>query len=94
MAEDTEAIKPLKRQVVIVVPTTLLARQHYKNFKERFEQFGVNVAQLSRLTPQKDIEQILSIFDNPFAFTFTLLLASLPQQVRAIYDALPTSQVA
>jgi transcription-repair coupling factor (superfamily II helicase) len=34
-----------------VVPTTLLARQHFKNFSERFRGFPVNVAQLSRLVP-------------------------------------------
>ena len=39
------------KQVAIVVPTTLLARQHFKNFSERFRGFPVNVAQLSRLVP-------------------------------------------
>lgn len=37
------------KQVAVVVPTTLLARQHFKNFTERFKGFPVNVAQLSRL---------------------------------------------
>ena len=31
------------KQVVVLVPTTVLAQQHYSNFKERFEQFAVNV---------------------------------------------------
>lgn len=35
-------------QVAIVAPTTLLARQHYASFAERFRGFPVNVAQLSR----------------------------------------------
>jgi len=39
------------KQVAVVVPTTLLARQHFKNFSERFRGFPVNVAQLSRLVP-------------------------------------------
>src|SRR3569623_2195759 len=39
------------KQVAIVVPTTLLARQHFMNFSERFRGFPVNVAQLSRLGP-------------------------------------------
>ncbi len=39
------------KQVAIVVPTTLLARQHFKTFTERFKGFPVNVAQLSRLVP-------------------------------------------
>ncbi len=39
------------KQVAVVVPTTLLARQHFKNFTERFRGFPVNVGQLSRLVP-------------------------------------------
>ncbi|RED51072.1 transcription-repair coupling factor [Aestuariispira insulae] len=42
-------------QVAVVVPTTLLARQHYKNFKERFEGLPVNVVQMSRLVTGKDL---------------------------------------
>ena len=38
------------KQVAVVVPTTLLARQHYKTFQERFQGFlPIKVAQLSRL---------------------------------------------
>ena len=37
------------KQVAVVVPTTLLARQHFKTFTERFRGFPVNVAQASRL---------------------------------------------
>ena len=35
-------------QVAVIAPTTLLARQHYKSFAERFRGFPINVAQLSR----------------------------------------------
>ena len=35
-------------QVAVIAPTTLLARQHYKSFAERFRGFPVNVRQLSR----------------------------------------------
>lgn len=41
------------RQVAVVVPTTLLARQHYQNFKSRFAQFPINVAMVSRLVQPK-----------------------------------------
>jgi transcription-repair coupling factor (superfamily II helicase) len=44
-------------QVAVVVPTTLLARQHYKNFTKRFEGFPIRIAQLSRLVPVKDQAQ-------------------------------------
>ena len=39
------------KQVAVVVPTTLLARQHFKTFSERFRGFPVNIAQASRLVP-------------------------------------------
>lgn len=45
-------------QVAIIVPTTLLARQHFKNFKARFEGFPIEVAQLSRLCSAKDRTKI------------------------------------
>jgi len=41
-------------QVVVVAPTTLLARQHYSNFSERFSGFPLNIGRLSRLVPAKE----------------------------------------
>lgn len=41
-------------QVAIVAPTTLLARQHYQSFAERFRGFPVNVRPLSRFVSTKD----------------------------------------
>ena len=41
-------------QVAVVVPTTLLARQHYKNFVSRFAGTGIRIEQLSRLVTAKD----------------------------------------
>ncbi|WP_020401201.1 transcription-repair coupling factor [Kordiimonas gwangyangensis] len=41
-------------QVVVVAPTTLLARQHFLNFTERFKGLPVRVAQLSRLVSAKE----------------------------------------
>ena len=41
-------------QVAIVVPTTLLARQHYRTIKERFQGLPVNIGHLSRLVTAKD----------------------------------------
>jgi transcription-repair coupling factor (superfamily II helicase) len=41
-------------QVAVVVPTTLLARQHYRTFATRFEGFPIKVAQLSRMVTGKD----------------------------------------
>ncbi|HLO78702.1 MAG TPA: CarD family transcriptional regulator, partial [Magnetospirillum sp.] len=45
-------------QVAIVVPTTLLARQHYRNFAERFKGLPVNVEQLSRLVSAKHAGEV------------------------------------
>ena len=40
-------------QVAVIAPTTLLARQHYKTFAERFRGFPVNVRPLSRFVPAR-----------------------------------------
>ena len=45
-------------QVAVVVPTTLLARQHYRTFKERFAGLPIRVAQLSRLVSARDATAI------------------------------------
>ena len=41
-------------QVAVVAPTTLLARQHYTGFSERFAGFPLNVGRLSRLVGEKE----------------------------------------
>ncbi len=43
-------------QVAIIAPTTLLARQHYKSFAERFRGFPIEVRPLSRFVSSKDAE--------------------------------------
>ena len=44
-------------QVAVVVPTTLLARQHYRGFAERFAGFSLQVRQLSRFVDPKDAKE-------------------------------------
>ncbi len=44
------------KQVAVVVPTTLLARQHFKTFKERFAGLPVRVAQASRLVTSAELK--------------------------------------
>jgi len=44
-------------QVAVVVPTTLLARQHFNNFTNRFRHFPVRIAQLSRMVPAAEAKQ-------------------------------------
>ena len=48
------------KQVAIVVPTTLLARQHFKTFSDRFRGFPVNIAQASRLVPTPELNKVKS----------------------------------
>ncbi|MEM7779952.1 MAG: transcription-repair coupling factor [Pseudomonadota bacterium] len=45
------------QQVAIVAPTTLLARQHYQNFTERFAGFPLKIGRLSRLVSSKEMTE-------------------------------------
>ena len=44
------------KQVAVVVPTTLLARQHHKNFVARFAHLPVKIAQMSRMVGAADLK--------------------------------------
>jgi transcription-repair coupling factor (superfamily II helicase) len=46
------------KQVAVVVPTTLLARQHFHTFTERFRGFPVKIAQASRLVTDKERAEV------------------------------------
>ncbi len=45
------------RQVAVIAPTTLLARQHYRNFTERLEGFPIKVGRLSRLVSSTEAKK-------------------------------------
>jgi transcription-repair coupling factor (superfamily II helicase) len=45
------------KQVALVVPTTLLSRQHFKTFTERFKGLPLRIAQASRLAGRKAIDE-------------------------------------
>ena len=47
------------KQVALLVPTTLLAQQHYQNFKDRFADWPVKIESLSRFRTNKDQEKVL-----------------------------------
>lgn len=47
------------KQVAVLVPTTLLAQQHYENFKDRFADWPVKVEVLSRFKTAKQQNQVL-----------------------------------
>ena len=47
------------KQVAVLVPTTILALQHYKTFSERLADFPSKVEYISRLRPAADIKEVL-----------------------------------
>ena len=47
------------KQVAVLVPTTLLAEQHYRNFRDRFADWPIRVEVLSRFKSAKDIKAVL-----------------------------------
>ena len=47
------------KQVLMLVPTTLLAQQHYDNFRDRFANWPVNIEVISRFKTGKEQEQLL-----------------------------------
>ena len=46
------------RQVMIVAPTTVLARQHFELFQRRFEEAGIEVGPLSRMTDTAEAKRV------------------------------------
>ncbi len=51
------------KQVAVLVPTTLLAQQHFENFRDRFANLPVRVEVLSRFKSAKEQSQILADVD-------------------------------
>ncbi|MBQ6905137.1 MAG: DEAD/DEAH box helicase, partial [Spirochaetia bacterium] len=47
------------RQAAFLCPTTILAEQHYENFKERFKNFPVEIRLLSRFVPPKQQKAVI-----------------------------------
>lgn len=52
------------KQVVVLVPTTLLAQQHFDNFKKRFHNWCVKIDILSRFRNEKEQKNILERIKN------------------------------
>ena len=52
------------KQVVYLVPTTILAQQHYNSFKERMEHYPIEIAMLSRFCTPKEQKRILDGLKN------------------------------
>ncbi|HSD60093.1 MAG TPA: DEAD/DEAH box helicase, partial [Burkholderiales bacterium] len=53
------------RQVAVLVPTTLLAEQHFNNFSDRFAEWPVRIAELSRFrSPKEQAEALAGLADG------------------------------
>jgi len=48
------------KQVAVLVPTTLLAEQHFQNFSNRFADWPIKIAELSRFRSAKEVTQALA----------------------------------
>jgi transcription-repair coupling factor (superfamily II helicase) len=48
------------RQVAVLVPTTVLAQQHYTTFKERFSPYPVRIEMLSRFRSRKEQDRVVA----------------------------------
>ncbi|WDC85463.1 DEAD/DEAH box helicase [Caloramator sp. mosi_1] len=46
------------KQVAVLVPTTILAQQHYNNFKQRFSDFPVNIDMISRFRTKEEQKEL------------------------------------
>lgn len=54
-----KAVVDGKKQVAVLVPTTILAMQHYENFCERMANFPIQIGVLSRFRTQKEMKETL-----------------------------------
>jgi transcription-repair coupling factor (superfamily II helicase) len=50
------------KQTLVLVPTTILAEQHWHTFRDRYRDFPVRVEMISRFRPPKEAKQVLADF--------------------------------
>lgn len=59
-----KAVVDGRKQVAVLVPTTVLAMQHYENFVERMSHFPINIAVLSRFRTPKEVKESLKLLSE------------------------------
>lgn len=59
MRAAVKAVLDGEKQVAVLVPTTILALQHYETFKERLKGFPINIALACRFRTQKEVKESL-----------------------------------
>lgn len=52
------------KQVALLVPTTVLAEQHYERFSQRFKNYPINVEVLSRVKTDKEQKEVIAKMKN------------------------------
>lgn len=52
------------KQVCVLVPTTLLAQQHFETFRDRFAEFAIRIELLSRFKSPKESEKVIELIKN------------------------------
>ena len=52
------------RQAALLAPTTVLADQHYRTFRERMSEYPIRIEMLSRFTPARKVTEILAGLQN------------------------------
>ncbi|MDA4896638.1 DEAD/DEAH box helicase, partial [Streptomyces sp. MS2A] len=52
------------KQVAILVPTTILAQQHYETILERFQDYPINIGLLSRFRTRKEANETIKGLKN------------------------------
>ncbi len=58
------AVAVAGKQVLMLVPTTVLAQQHWNTFKERYRDFPVRVEMVSRFRKPSDVKKVLAEFNE------------------------------
>lgn len=59
-----KAVVDGKKQVAVLVPTTVLALQHYESFRDRMQSFGVRVEVLSRFKSPKETKKTVELIEK------------------------------
>ena len=70
------------KQVAVIVPTTLLCRQHYQTFRQRFQGLPYQVGQLSRLVKPKQAIEVKKDLESGHAHIIVATQAILANDVR------------
>jgi transcription-repair coupling factor (superfamily II helicase) len=72
------------KQIAVLVPTTILAMQHFRTFSERLANFPVKIDYVSRFKSEKQIKEILQ---NTKAGSINILIGTHPAVRNSVADS-------